>query len=141
MADIEDLDKDDWDNLSSSEQTDIREDVENLSSTGFKQLSDDKKNWLIREAISEASTLYTGKYSRLPTVDGDAETFRLNLAAHKMTIAEGGEAQSESNAGGNVSYNTVTGDAISDLQHTRFGRTALKHVRDRQGIGIVRSRL
>lgn len=140
MADIEDLDKSDWDSLSSSEQTDIREDVENLSSTGFKQLSDTKKNWLIREAIGEASTLYTGKYSRLPTVDGDAETFRLSLAAHKMTIAEGGEAQSESNAGGNVSYNTVTGDAISDLQHTRYGRTALKHVRDRQGIGIVRSK-
>jgi len=92
MADIEDLDKSGWDSLSSSEKTDIREDVENLSSTGFKQLSDDKKNWLIREAIGEASTLYTGKYSRLPTVDGDHETFRLALAAHKWTQAEGGEA-------------------------------------------------
>jgi len=140
MPDIEDLDKDDWDALSSADKTAIREEVEYLSSTGWTNLSDDRKNWLIREAIGEASTLYTGQYARLPTLDGDAETFRLNLAAHKMELAEGGEAQSESNAGGNVSYNTVTGDAISDLEHTRYGRTALKHVRDRQGIGVQRSR-
>jgi len=140
MTDIEDLDKSKWDNLSSAEKTEIREDVEALSSTGFQQLADEKKNLLIREAVGEASTLYTGRFSRLPTVDGDGETFVLNLAAHKMTLAEGGEAQSESNAGGNVSYNTVTGDSMSDLQHTRFGRTALKHVRDRQGLGIARSR-
>jgi len=140
MPDIEDLDKDKWDNLNSAEKTEIREEVEYLSSTGWQQLSNDRKNWLIREAIGEASTLYTGRYSRLPTVDGDNETFRLNLAAHKMTIAEGGEAQSESNAGGNVSYNTVTGEAMDDLTHTRYGKTALKHVRDRQALGIARSR-
>jgi len=140
MPDIQDLDKSDWDNLTDSEKAEIREQVETLSKVGWTNLADDKKDALIRQAIGEANTLYTGRYSRLPTLDGDAEIFRLNLAAHKMELAQGGEAQSESNGGGNVSYNTVTGDQMSDLQNTRYGRTALKHVRDRQGLGIQRSR-
>ncbi len=141
MADITDIDdRSDWENLTTGDQDTIRGRIRDKSSTGFKQLSDDKMDEQIIEAITEASTLYTGRYSRLPTLDGDAGIFRRSLAAHKAEEAQGGEAQSESNAGGNVSYNTVTGDAISDLQQTRFGRTALKHVRDRQGIGIARGR-
>ena len=141
MADITDVDdRDGWDALDSTDQDTIRQRVTNLSSTGFKQLSDAKKDEAIIAAVTEASTLYTGRFARTPTLDGDAGIFRRNLAAHKMQQAEGGQPQSESNSGGNVSYNTVTGDAISDLQQTQYGRTALKHVRDRQGIGIERSR-
>ena len=117
-------------------------DVEALSSTGFTQLSDTKKQALLDDAITETDNLYGNKrMSRIPNLDGDREIFIKNLAAHKWTIAEGGEAQSESSAGGSVSYNTVTGDAINNLQQTRYGREALNHVRDRQGIGIHRSRL
>lgn len=115
-------------------------DVEALSSTGWNDLNDTKKQALLDDAIKEADTLYTGRYARMPTIDGDREIFIKHLAAHKWENAEGGEAQSESNTGGNVSYNTVSGDPISDLQSTRYGRTALKHVRDRQGLGIARSR-
>src|SRR6056297_1675698 len=142
MASITDVDsRSAYDALASGDKEDIRDSVRALSSTGFTQVSEERLDELIKDAIAEATSLYTGRFSRLPTLDGDAEIFRKNLAAHKTLNAEGGEAQSESNAGGNVSYNTVTGDAISDLQQTRYGRTALKHVRDRQGIGIQRSRL
>jgi hypothetical protein len=117
-------------------------DVEALSSTGFTQLSSTKKQALLDDAIEETDQLYAdARVSRLPTLDGSREIFIKNLAAHKYTIAEGGEAQSESSAGGSVSYNTVSGDAIESLQQTRFGREALNHVRDEQGIGIYRSRL
>ncbi len=115
-------------------------DVEHLSSTGWDQLNDTKKQALLDDAITEADSIYTGRFARMPTIDGDRETFVKYLAAHKWTIAEGGEAQSESSQGGNVSYNTVTGDAIENLQQTRYGREALNHVRDRQGLGIERSR-
>jgi len=115
-------------------------DVEALSATGWNQLSNTKKQALLDDAITEADTIYTGRFARLPTLDGDRLIFIKNLAAHKWTLAEGGEAQSESNTGGNVSYNTVTGDPLQDLAQTRYGRTALNHVRDRLGIGIARSR-
>lgn len=141
MADITDADnRGEWTALSAGDKDTIRQRIRDLSSTGFTQLSDDKLDEQIIAAVTEASTLYTGRYARMPTLDGDAGVFRRYLAAHKAQQAEGGQPQSESNSGGNVSYNTVTGDAISDLQQTQFGRVALKHVRDRQGLGIERSR-
>jgi len=135
---IDDVSKSDWDDdLTSQEKQDIREQVEQLSSTGFTQLSDDRKDELIREAIGERDTLYTGDMSRLPTLDGDAEVFSLNLAAHKLELAQGGQAQSESGEGGSVSYDT---GAVDDyLSLTRYGKTALRHVRYDESIAIVRN--
>jgi hypothetical protein len=136
---IDEVSKDDWDtSLTTQEKTDIREQVEQLSSTGFTQLSDSRKDELIRQAIGERDTLYSGDMSRLPTLDGDAEVFTLNLAAHKWELAEGGEAQSESGEGGSVSY--ATGGAGEEyLSLTRFGETALRHVWDDSSISAVRT--
>jgi len=140
MATITDVDsKAEYDALDATDKQDIRDDVTDLSSTGFAQMSDAKLDRAIKGAIADATSIYTDRFARMPTLDGDAEEFRLNLAAHKATIAEGGEAQSESNSGGNVSYNTVTGDAVDRLQQTRYGREAADHVRDRQGLGLYRS--
>jgi len=136
---IDEVSKSDWDNdLTSAEKTAIREQVEQLSSTGFAQLSDDRKNELIREAIGERDTLYTGDMSRLPTLDGDREVFSLNLAAHKWELAQGGEAQSESGEGGSVSYaGSGAGEEYLDL--TRYGKTALRHVWMDNSISAVRT--
>jgi hypothetical protein len=136
---IDEVSKSDWDNaLTTTEKTDIREQVEQLSSTGWTQLSDSRKDELIREAIGERDTLYNERMSRLPTLDGDAEVFTLNLAAHKWELAEGGEAQSESGEGGSVSY--ANGGAGEDyLMLTRFGKTALRHVWEDDSIAAIRS--
>lgn len=135
---IDEVSKSDWDNtLTAGEKDDIREQVEHLSSTGWTQLSDGRKNELIREAIGERDTLYSGQMSRLPTLDGDAEVFSLNLAAHKWTLAEGGEAQSESGEGGSVSYSS--GDIGEYLTLTRYGKTAKRHVWNDDSIAAVRS--
>ena len=115
-------------------------DVEAVSSTSWEQLDIDKKQALLDDAIREAESIYTGRFARLPTIEGDETIFKKYLAAHKWEIAEGGEPQSESAGGGSVTYNTVTGDALSNLQQTRYGREALNHVRDEQGIAIERSR-
>ena len=135
---IDEVSKSDWDtNLTSTEKTDIREQVEQLSSTGFTQLSDDRKDELIREALGERDTLYSGDMSRLPTLDGDAEVFSLNLAAHKWELAQGGEAQSESGEGGSVSYAATAGEEY--LKLTRYGKTALRHVWLDNSIAAVRT--
>lgn len=134
---IDELSKSDWDSATTQEQTDIREQVEQLSSTGWTQLSDSRKNELIREAIGERDTLYNERMSRLPTLDGDAEVFSLNLAAHKWELAEGGEAQSESGEGGSVSYSSQAGEDY--LKLTRYGKTALRHVWQDNSISAIRS--
>ena len=134
---IDELSKSDWDAATTQEQDDIIEQVEYLSSTGWTQLSRERKSEAIRSAIAERDTLYTDRMSRLPTLDGDAEVFTLNLAAHKMELAEGGEAQSESGEGGSVSY--TTGNVEDYLTLTRFGKTALRHVWEDESIAIVRS--
>jgi len=134
---IDELSKSDWDAATTQEQDDIIEQVEYLSSTGWTQLSRERKSEAIRSAIAERDTLYTDRMSRLPTLDGDAEVFTLNLAAHKMELAEGGEAQSESGEGGSVSY--TTGNVEDYLTLTRFGKTALRHVWEDSSISVVRS--
>lgn len=135
---IDEVTKDDWDNtLTSQEKQAIREQVEQLSSTGWTQLSDTRKDELIREALGERASLYSDRMSRLPTLEGDAEVFTLNLAAHKWELAEGGEAQSESGEGGSVSYQSSSADEYLTL--TRYGETALRHVRMDDSISAVRS--
>jgi len=134
---IDEVSKSEWDSLTSQEQTDIREQVEQVSSTGWTQLSDSRKNELIRQALGERDTLYSGDMSRLPTLDGDGEVFTINLAAHKWELAEGGEAQSESGEGGSVNYNTSGGEDY--LEQTRYGKTALRHVFQDNSIAAVRS--
>jgi len=134
---IDELSKSDWDAATTQAQDDIIEQVEYLSSTGWAQLSRERKAEAIRSAIAERDTLYTDRMSRLPTLDGDAEVFSLNLAAHKMELAEGGEAQSESGEGGSVSY--TTGNVEDYLTLTRFGKTALRHVWEDESIAVVRS--
>ena len=137
MVTIDDTSKADFPNLSTSEQDEIISDVENLSSTGFSQLSRSRKVRAIRDALGERETIYHNDMARFPTLDGEAETFLLNLAAHKMELAEGGEPQSESGEGGSTSYNQGNPESYLDL--TRFGRTAKRHVRNEESVGIVRS--
>jgi len=136
---IDEITKHDWDNtLTTTEQDDIIEQVEYLSSTGWSQLSRDRKAEAVRNALSERDTLYSGDMSRLPTLDGDSEVFTLNLAAHKLELAEGGEAQSESGEGGSVSYaNGGAGEEYLDM--TRYGQTALRHVWSDNSLSAIRS--
>jgi len=112
-------------------------DVEDLSSTGFSQLSDGRKQALLDDAKRESETIYSGRMSRTPTLDGDRDVFIKNLAAHKYQIASGGEPESENAEGGSASFKSISGDGYLDL--TKFGQTAKRHVRDEESISIVRS--
>ena len=114
-------------------------DVEALSSKGWQQLSDSKKEVLVQKAESETELLYSGRLSTISEIEGAVDDFAASLAAHHFTQAEGGEAQSESSQGGSVNYNTVTGEGINDLSTTRYGRTCLRYLRRGASISVVRS--
>lgn len=118
-----------------------RADVENLDSKGWTQLSDSKKDHLLANARSLVDGQLSTQHSRFPTLDGDRDEAVEQMAAHLWELAEGGEAQSESSQGGNISFNTVTGEWFSSLSETRYGRTLSDlYLRDRQGLAIVRTR-
>jgi len=134
---IDELSKSDWDSATTQEQDDIIDQMEDLSSTGWAQLSRGRKSEAIRSAIAERDTLYSDRMSRLPTLDGDAEYFTLNLAAHKCELAEGGEAQSESGEGGSVSYQS--GGVEDYLSLTRYGKTALRYVWEDNSLAAIRT--
>lgn len=116
-------------------------DVENLSSDGWAHLDASEKT----EGLNIAQNLITGplteRVATLPTLDGDEEDATKFLAAHLWELWEGGEADSESGGGGNITYNTVTGEIVNSLSQTRYGRTLRDmYLRDEQGIGIVRTK-
>lgn len=116
-------------------------DVEDLASKGWTQLNDSKQQSILAIAKNQIEGPLSGRVSTLPTVIGDQDDALKWLAAHYFELAEGGEAQSESTQGGNVSYNTVTGEWTSGLSQTRYGRTFRDiHLRDEQQIGMVRTR-
>jgi len=113
------------------------EDVELLDAKGFTGISDNRKEALLEDAKSEANGMYSGRNSRFPTLVGDRDIFVKNLAAHKIVLAQGGEAQSESSSGGSTSYQQ--GQSEDYLSLTRYGETAKRHLRDEQSIAIVRN--
>lgn len=115
-------------------------DVEELSSTSWEQFDQTKKQELLDMAETQADTIYSGRMSHTPTLEGDRDDFVRLLAAHLWTLANGGEAQSESSTGGSVTYNTVTGDPIDSLSETKWGRMAKEYIRSKQSIAIVRTR-
>lgn len=117
-----------------------RDEVEKLDSKGWSQLPDDHKDALLEDAKAERRTIFGGNVSSLRTIEGDEDVFVKNLAAHKWELAEGGEASSESSAGGSVNYNLGNpSDTMTYLSQTRFGRTCIALLGNRSGAGIVRS--
>lgn len=116
-------------------------DVDNLSSTGWTQLDSGKKTELLNTAEALVDGQLSTQQSRFPTLEGDRDDAVTWLAAHFYELAEGGEAQSENSQGGSVSFNTVTGEWMSTLSETRYGRVLSDfYLRNRQSLGIVKTR-
>ena len=117
------------------------DDVEQLDATNWQQLDPDVKSAELERAKRMIQDQFTDRISTLPTLIGDAGDATKLLTAHFWELTTGGEAQSESSEGGSVTYNTVTGDSLNSLTETRYGRQfSDHHLRDRLGIGVVRSK-
>jgi hypothetical protein len=116
-------------------------DVEKYAALGWQQLEPEVKNTMLLTAQALIENQFTDRTSTLPTLVGDKDDATELLAAHLFDLAEGGEAQSEGGEAGNVTYNTTAGETLNSLTETRFGRLfADVYLRDRMGIGVVRSR-
>ena len=118
-----------------------KSDVENYGSKGWQQLDGNVKDELLSHAQALIQNQFQDRVATLPTLIGNEEDATKLLTAHLWELAEGGEAQSESGEGGNVTYNTVTGEPLDSLSETRYGREFQDfYLRDRLGIGVIRSR-
>lgn len=116
------------------------DDVELLSSQGWQGTFEPQEiQDIIDFAEREVKGLYGGRVATLSETEGDLDDLIALVAAHKLELAEGGEAQSESATGGSVNYNTVTGENLMGWSETRYGRQALDYLRQLQSIGIVKT--
>jgi len=114
-----------------------KEDVEDLSSMGWSQLNDSKKDDLLSIAQEITNGVYSGRIATLGEVEGNREDFEKWVAAHVWELAEGGEAQSESGEGGSVNYNSAAADVEDWLSLTRYGMGAKVYIRYDSKIGMV----
>lgn len=124
----------------------VVEDVEALSAKGWSQLEgsntqgDTRKEQLLEMAKSIIDGQLSQRQSNFSTLEGERDEAVRWLAAHFYELAEGGEPQSESTQGGNVNFNTVTGEWQNSLTETRYGRVLSDmYLRDRQSIAIVKT--
>ena len=113
-------------------------DVEELDATGWQQMDDGVKQESLDRARRLLDNQFSDKVATLPTFVGSRDDGLKLLTAHLIELAQGGEAQSESQQGGSTSYNTVTGEAQSNLESTRYGRRCMDILREAMSIGIVR---
>lgn len=105
-----------------------RSEVENLKPQSG--LTDSEKDALVSQANRYADDVYGGLVRTLSEVEGDEKDFKSLIAAHMWELAEGGELQSENQAGGSVSFNVTAGDTDeAALAQTRYGRLALGYIR------------
>jgi len=117
-----------------------RSDVEKLAANSWQQLDSGKKDELVNIAERIIDNQLSEDVATLPTIEGDKDDAKKFCAAHLFELAEGGEAQSEGSTGGNITYNTVTGDIVSSFSETRYGRTLRsEYLRDEQSIAFVRT--
>lgn len=114
-------------------------DVESWDSKSWNALDSTQKQDLVDRAERYVDDILTKRTSTVSTIEGALDDLKTLIAAHFWTLAEGGEAQSESATGGSVNYNTVTGEVYNGLSETRYGRMALEYIGDEQSTGIVRS--
>lgn len=97
-----------------------------------------KAEQLIEAAERMAQDLYGDAILFTSEQQGNAKDFVILLACHKWALREG-EPQSESQAGGSVTYNTVTGEVQDSLSQTKWGREALGYLGDQPNISVFKT--
>lgn len=102
---------------------------------GDRAMSDTDADALVSIANRLADDTFGGMLRTLGEVEGNEKDFKTFIAAHLWALREG-EAQSESQAGGTITYNVVSGQLEDSLSETRYGRMAQAYIRDGASIGV-----
>lgn len=98
-----------------------------------------QQDQLVQIAQNITDDVFSGRVTHQSEVEGDREDFTAYLGAHLWEIAEGGEANSQSQSGGSVNYQHLQTNLESTLSETRYGRICLMMMRTKSSIGIVRA--
>jgi hypothetical protein len=106
---------------------------------GQRGMSDSDADTLVSQANRLADDVFSGQLRTLSEIEGNEKDFKTLLAAHLWTLREG-EAQSESQTGGSITYNITTGDLKDGLSETRFGRMAQAYLRDSASVSVELAR-
>lgn len=110
-----------------------RSDVDSVY--GQRAMSDSAADDLVGMANRLADDVYSDKIRTLGEREGNEKDFKTLLAAHYWALREG-EAASESQTGGSVSYAWAQAQADdATLTETRFGRQARTYLRSELSIG------
>lgn len=112
----------------------VRTDVEDIKPESG--LTNSQKDALVEMANRFADDVFGGTVRSIGEVEGDDGDFKRLLAAHLWELAEGGEAQSESQSGGSVSYSVNPGNVEQSLSQTRYGRMARAYLRQEGQVGV-----
>lgn len=115
------------------------DDVQAVYGEGKPAISQEKRQELVDIAERLRQNVFGGRVTRQSELEGDEDDFERYLAAHLWEIAEGGEAQSQSQTGGSVNYQHMQTNIESTLGETRYGRLCLMMLRNKASIGIVRA--
>lgn len=102
-------------------------------------LSSSKQSSLATHAEDLTEQVFGGRVSRQAELEGDEDLFATYLGAHLWEIAEGGEAQSQSQTGGSVNFAHLQTNIESTLSETRYGRVCLMMLKGNASVGIVRA--
>lgn len=102
---------------------------------GDRAMTDSEADSLVNMANRLGNEVFAGKLRTLDEVEGNEKDFKAYLAAHMWTLREG-EAQSDSQAGGSISYNLTGGDIEDGLSETRFGRMAKTYLRSGASVSV-----
>lgn len=102
---------------------------------GSRGMTDSDADALVDQANRLADDVFGGTTRTLSEIEGNVKDFKTLLAAHLWALREG-EAQSENQAGGSVTYNVAQGDISDSLSETRYGRMAQAYIRDGASIAV-----
>lgn len=102
-------------------------------------LSSSKKTALKDIAERLTQDVFGGRVARQSELEGNEEDFAKYLGAHLWEIAEGGEAQSQSQTGGSVNFQHLQTNVETTLSETRYGRLCQMMLRDQASVSIVRA--
>lgn len=106
---------------------------------GQRAMTDAEADALVQQANRLADDAYAGRLATLTQLEGDEADFKALLAAHFWTLREG-EAQSENQSGGSISYNLTTGSLEDGLTETRWGRMATTYLRSNASVAVSLAR-
>jgi len=114
------------------------DDIRQYDAKEFTAIEDSQIQFHIDRAIDMTEQIFDGRQSTISVIEGNRDHFTELLTAHRITLIEGGDAQSENSVGGDANYSIVQGNVDNYLEQTKWGREASQYIDHDESTGVVR---